>query len=94
LVDAAAGTPLCSRSEYIVSTNRGDAIAHEETCEWWLPAWTPGGDAGAAATDSELVVTATGYRPESISIEIQRNECGEVQPPALVELQLEPAPAE
>lgn len=91
LSDAATGAPLCDKADYAVSTSRGPAIAHEDTCEWWLPAWA---EADAGATSSEVEVSATGYQPQTVSIPRLTDECGAVQQPALLELQLEPAPAE
>ena len=92
IFDAATGEPVCSRASHIVRTNRGDAIPHEDVCEWWLPAWTPGGDAGANATESELVVNVTRYLPETVSVEIPRNDCGEIQQPPLLEISVDPDP--
>ncbi len=92
VVDAATGEPVCSRASYIVRTNRGDAIAHEDVCEWWLPAWTREGDAGANATESELVVNVTRYLPQTVSVEIPRNNCGEIEQPPLLEVSVDPDP--
>jgi hypothetical protein len=91
LSDAATGEPLCTRADYVVTTSRGPAIPHEDACEWWLPAWT---DADAGATASEIQVRVTGYQPQTLSIARVTDECGEVQQPPLLELQLEPAPPE
>ena len=88
--DAATREPICSTTLFFVSTNRGAPIAHEDVCEWWLPAWTPGGDAGADAAESAVVVTVAGYQPETLVVDISRNECGEVQQPALLQLSVQP----
>jgi hypothetical protein len=93
LVDAATGEALCSRSDYIVRTSRGDAIPHEDTCEWWLPQWTLQGDAGANATASDIELTVTGYLPRTVSVDISRNDCGEIQAPPLLRIDVEPDPA-
>jgi hypothetical protein len=81
IFDAATGQGICSSLEFFVTTSRGEPISHEDTCEWWLPDWTSSADAGAGADESEVVVTVAGYLPETLSIEISRNECGEIQQP-------------
>lgn len=91
LRDASTGEPLCSRADYVVSTSRGAAIPHEDTCEWWLPAWTDG-DTDTPSAEVELSVT--GYLAQVVSIPLVTNGCGELQQPPPLELQLEPAPPE
>jgi hypothetical protein len=81
IFDAETGEGICSSLEFFVSTNRGAPISHEDACEWWLPDWVARPDAGAAADESEVVVTVAGYLPETLSIAIPRNECGEIQQP-------------
>jgi hypothetical protein len=90
--DAATGESICTAADFSVTTDRGPAIAHEDTCDWWLPEWAPVDD--PLATQSELVVTVTGYQPQPIAIPIARNECGEIQRPAPVLVDVQPAAAE
>jgi hypothetical protein len=94
IVIAATGEPICNNLEYFVSTSRGTPIPHEDTCDWWLPEWTTSADAGASSPESEVVVTVAGYAPETVSFEVTRNECGEIQQPELqqVEVEMEAAP--
>lgn len=89
--DAATGGALCSPADYIVATNLGPAIAHEDTCEWWLPDWAP---TGPNALVAELTLSVTGYEPETVSLGINRNECGVIQPPPVVQVEVEPVAAE
>jgi hypothetical protein len=91
LRDGATGEPICSTLLFSVSTNRGAPIAHEDVCEWWLPAWTPGGDAGAVAAESEVEITVAGYPPQTLVVDIPRNACGEVEQPAPLLVTVQPA---
>lgn len=93
LRDAATGELLCRAADFSVTTDRGAAIPHEDACEWWVPTWLPSGDAGGSDR-TELAVSVTGYAPARAAVEITRNDCDEVQPPVLVQVELTPQPLE
>lgn len=90
LRDAATGEAICSASDFVVTTSLGSPIAHEDTCEWWLPQWLARQDAGANATESTVTLMVAGYLPAPVVFEVRRDTCGEAQRPPLQLLSLEP----
>lgn len=89
LRDSVTGAGLCSARAFVVTTSVGAPIAHEDACEWWLPAWIAG-DAGASATTAEVTLTVAGYSPETVVFDVARNDCGEIQRPPLQQLDVTP----
>jgi hypothetical protein len=87
LRDAATGQPMCSSSDFFITTSSGTLIPHEDTCEWWLPEWISAADA-PDASESQVTLSVNGYTPRILIFEVTRNECGEIQRPAFQEVLL------
>lgn len=83
LRDAVTGVAICSARDFVVTTSVGTPIAHEDTCEWWLPAWIPPQDGGATTAVSEVTLSVAGYSSETVVLDVRRNDCGEIHQPPL-----------
>ena len=89
IVDGDSGDPICDSDTEIEAT-RGRLIPLEDLCEWWLPEWLTEEAAEDGEASTKVTVSMEDYRSETVTIEVSRNGCGEIQQPPLVEVTLEP----